>query len=52
MTRKRHGNPKDRATYQIIVSKLQRDEPAKKIADETGVTRDTVDRARKEIEPL
>ena len=36
-------------TYQIIVSKLQRDEPVKKIADEIGVTRDTVYRIKKEI---
>lgn len=45
-------NPKDRMTYQIIVSKLQHEEPVKKIADDTGVTRDTVYRIRKEIEPL
>jgi len=36
-------------TYQIIVSKLQCDEPVKKIADETGITRDTVYRIKKEI---
>ncbi|OJF96205.1 recombinase family protein [Alkalibacterium sp. 20] len=43
-------NPKDRMTYQVIVSKLQLDEPIKKIAEETGVTRDTVYRIKKELE--
>lgn len=39
-------------TYQIIVSKLQHEEPVKKVTDDTGLTRDTVYRIRKEIEPL
>lgn len=42
-------NPKDRMTYQIIVSKLKLDKPIKKIAEETGVTRDTVYRIKKEL---
>lgn len=42
-------NPKDRITYQVIVSKLKLDEPIKKIAEETGVTRDTVYRIKKEL---
>lgn len=42
-------NPKDRITYQVIVSKLQMEEPIKKIAEETGVTRDTVYRIKKEL---
>ena len=43
-------NPKDRMTYQVIVGKLQLEEPVKKIAEETGVTRDTVYRIKKELE--
>lgn len=42
-------NPKDRITYQVIVSKLQMEEPIKKIAEKTGVTRDTVYRIKKEL---
>lgn len=42
-------NPKDRMTYQVIVNKLQREEPVKKIAEDTGVTRDTVYRIKKEL---
>lgn len=42
-------SPKDRMTYQVIVNKLQREEPIKKIAEETGVTRDTVYRIKKEL---
>jgi len=42
-------NPKDRMTYQVIVSNLKRQEPIKKIAYETGVTRDTVYRIKKEL---
>ncbi|WP_034551053.1 recombinase family protein [Carnobacterium funditum] len=43
-------NPKDRMTYQVIVSKLKLEEPIKKIAEETGVTRDTVYRIKKDLE--
>jgi len=42
-------NPKDRITYQVIMSKLKLDEPIKKIAEETGVTRDTVYRIKNEL---
>ncbi|SEL02842.1 helix-turn-helix domain-containing protein [Carnobacterium iners] len=35
-------------TYQVIVSKLKLEGPVKKIAEETGVTRDTVYRIKKE----
>lgn len=42
-------NPKDRLTYQAIVKKLKREEPIKRIAEETGVTRDTVYRIKNEI---
>lgn len=45
-------NPKDRMTYQIIVSKLQSEEPVKRIAEETGVARDTVYPAQKEVDTL
>ncbi|MFL2076461.1 recombinase family protein [Marinilactibacillus psychrotolerans] len=43
-------NPRDRMTYHVIVNKLKQEEPIKKIAEETGVTRDTVYRIRKEVE--
>lgn len=42
-------NPRDRMTYQVIVSKLKRQDPIKKIAEETGVTRDTVYRIKNEL---
>lgn len=42
-------NPKDRMTYQVIVNKLKREEPIKKIAEDTGVTRDTVYRIKREL---
>ena len=40
---------KDRMTYQVIVNKLKREEPIKKIAEDTGVTRDTVYRIKREL---
>ena len=45
-------NPRDRMTYNVIVNKLKKGEPIKKIAEETDVTRDTVYRIKKEIEEL
>lgn len=42
-------DPKDRMTYQVIVNKLKREKPIKQIAEETGVTRDTVYRIKKEL---
>jgi DNA invertase Pin-like site-specific DNA recombinase len=42
-------NPKDRMTYQVIVNKLKLEEPIKKIAEDTGVTRDTVYRIKKQL---
>ena len=42
-------DPKDRMTYQVIVNKLKREEPIKKIAEDTGVTRDTVYRIKREL---
>ena len=42
-------DPKDRMTYHVIVNKLKREEPIKKIAEDTGVTRDTVYRIKREI---
>lgn len=42
-------DPRDRMTYHVIVNKLTREEPIKKIAEDTGVTRDTVYRIKKEI---
>ncbi|APZ49522.1 transposon DNA-invertase [Jeotgalibaca sp. PTS2502] len=42
-------NPKDRMTYQVIVNKLTQEEPIKQIAEDTGVTRDTVYRIKKEL---
>lgn len=42
-------NSKDRMTYQLIVNKLKREEPIKKIAEDTGVTRDTVYRIKSEL---
>lgn len=41
-------NPRDRMTYHVIMNKLKQEEPIKKIAEETGVTRDTVYRIKKE----
>ena len=45
-------DPRDRMTYHVIVNKLKREEPIKKIAEDTGVTRDTVYRIKKELLPL
>lgn len=42
-------NPRDRMTYHVIMNKLKQEEPIKNIAEETGVTRDTVYRIKKEI---
>ena len=42
-------NPRDRMTYNVIVNKLKKGEPIKKIAEETDVTRDTVYRIKKEL---
>ena len=42
-------NPVDRMTYRVIVSKIKKGEPIKKIAEERGVTRDTVYRIKKEL---
>ena len=42
-------NPRDRIIYHVIVNKLKQEEPIKKIAEETGVTRDTVYRIKNEI---
>ena len=42
-------NPRDRMIYHVIVNKLKQEEPIKKIAEETGVTRDTVYRIKNEI---
>lgn len=42
-------NPRDRMIYHVIVNKLKQEEPIKKIADDTGVTRDTVYRIKNEI---
>lgn len=42
-------NPRDRKTYNVIVNKLKKGEPIKKIAEETDVTRDTVYRIKKEL---
>ena len=42
-------NPKDRMTYQVIVNKLKLEEPIKKIAEDTGVSRDTVYRIKKQL---
>lgn len=42
-------DPRDRLTYQVIVKKLKKNEPIKRIAEETGVTRDTVYRIKNEI---
>ena len=36
-------------TYNVIVNKLKKGEPIKKIAEETDVTRDTVYRIKKEL---
>jgi len=41
-------DPRDRMIYHVIVNKLKQEEPIKKIAEETGVTRDTVYRIKKE----
>ncbi len=45
-------NPRDRMTYQVIVNKLKQAEPIKKIAEDTGVTRDTVYRIKKELSAI
>lgn len=45
-------DPRDRMTYHVIVNKLKLEEPIKKIADDTGVTRDTVYRIKKETTSL
>lgn len=42
-------DPRDRMIYHVIVNKLKQEEPIKKIAEETGVTRDTVYRIKNEI---
>src|SRR5699024_985719 len=42
-------NPRDRMTYHVIVNKLKQEEPIKTIADDTGVTRDTVYRIKNSI---
>lgn len=42
-------NPQDRLTYNEIVKRLQQEQPIKKIAEDTGVTRDTVYRIKKEL---
>ncbi|EAC9688759.1 recombinase family protein, partial [Listeria monocytogenes] len=42
-------DPRDRMTYHVIVNKLKQEEPIKKIAENTGVTRDTVYRIKKEL---
>lgn len=42
-------NPRDRMIYHVIVNKLKQEEPIKKVAEETGVTRDTVYRIKNEI---
>lgn len=42
-------NPRDRMIYHVIVNKLKQEEPIKKIAEETGVTRDTVYRIKNEL---
>lgn len=42
-------NPRDRMTYHVIMNKLKLEEPIKKIAEETGVTRDTVYRIKNEV---
>ena len=42
-------SPKDCMTYQVIVNKLKKEEPIKKIAEETGVARDTVYRIKKDL---
>ena len=36
-------------TYNVIVNKLKKGEPIKKIAEETDVTRDTVYRIKREL---
>ena len=40
---------KDRMTYQVIVNKMKREEPIRKIAEDTGVARDTVYRIKREL---
>lgn len=42
-------NPQDRLTYKEIVIMLQEEQPIKKIAEETGVTRDTVYRIKNDL---
>jgi len=42
-------NPQDRLTYKEIVRRLEQEQPIKKIAEATGVTRDTVYRIKNEL---
>ena len=42
-------NQRDRMEYNVIVNKLKKGEPIKKIAEDTDVTRDTVYRIKKEV---
>ena len=42
-------NPRDRMAYNVIINKLKKGEPIKKIAEDTDVTRDTVYRIKKEV---
>lgn len=42
-------NPRDRMTYHVIVNRLNQEDPIKQIAEDTGVTRDTVYRIKKEL---
>lgn len=42
-------NPQDRLTYKEIMNLLHEEQPIKKIAEQTGVTRDTVYRIKREI---
>ena len=42
-------NQRDRMIYDVIVRKLKKDEPIKKIAEDTGVARDTVYRIKNEL---
>ena len=44
-------NPQDRLTYKEIMNLLHEEQPIKKIAELTGVTRDTVYRIKKELVP-
>lgn len=42
-------DPRDRMTYHVIMNKLKQEEPIKKIAEDTGVTRDTVYRIKRDL---